>query len=91
MKNKWQECGETGTIVQCRRVYRMENSLAVHQKIYYLILLSILLSNNCSSNNYYLIFALIGDCPKDLKIDIYTRSCIWTFIAALFTIAKRHK
>ena len=40
---------------------------------------------------YDLAVVLIGICPKEIKMDIYIKTCPQIFIAASFTIAKTWK
>lgn len=79
----WQGWEATEACINCWWECKMAQPLwkTVWQ---YLIKLTIILS-------YYPAIMFLGIYPKDVKSCVYTRTCPWIFVAALFTVAKNWK
>ena len=78
----WWGYGATGTLIhhwwECKMVRPLWKSLAISYK-------------TKKGLSYNPAIALLSTHPKELKTYAYTKTCIWTFIAALFVIKETWK
>ena len=78
---RWQGCGTTRTLIHCWWECKMVQPL---WKTVWITKLIILLPDDPA-------VMLLGIYTRKLKIYVYTKTCTWMFIAALFTTATTWK